>query len=89
MKRWPRKHPFIFALRRWGRFAQNVPGGQERGCFRGQHAAYWRFYSNMNIIKCALVFFWLCSSCKPTILKKPQPITNVIVVGTNHSHYSV
>ena len=41
--------------------------------------AYRRFYSNMHIIKYALVFFWLRSSCKPTILKKPQPITNVIV----------
>ena len=37
----------------------------------------------------AVEFFWLCSSCKPTILKKPQPITNVIIVGANHSHYSV
>ena len=26
-----RKHPFLLALRRRGRFAQNVPGGEERG----------------------------------------------------------
>ena len=28
--------------------------------------ACWRFYSNMHIIKYALVFFWLRSSCKET-----------------------
>ena len=26
-----RKHPFLLALRRWGRFARNVPSGEERG----------------------------------------------------------
>ena len=26
-----RKHPFLHALRRWGRFARNVPSGEERG----------------------------------------------------------
>ena len=26
-----RKHPFLLALRRWGRFARNVPGDEERG----------------------------------------------------------
>ena len=26
-----RKHPFLFALRRWGRVARNVPSGEERG----------------------------------------------------------
>ena len=26
-----RKHPFLLALRRWGRVAQNVPSGEERG----------------------------------------------------------
>ena len=26
-----RKHPFLLALRRWERFARNVPGGEERG----------------------------------------------------------
>ena len=41
--------------------------------------ASWRFYSNMHIIKNASIFFWLRSSCKLTILKKPQPITNVSV----------
>ena len=24
-----RKHPFLLALRRWGRFARNVPSGEE------------------------------------------------------------
>ena len=31
------KHSFLLALRRWGRFARNVPSGEERrrnGCFR-------------------------------------------------------
>ena len=27
---------------------------------------YWRFYSNIHIIKYAQVFFWLRSSCKET-----------------------
>ena len=26
-----RKHPFLLALRRWGRFARNVTSGEERG----------------------------------------------------------
>ena len=26
-----RKHSFLHALRRWGRFARNVPGCEERG----------------------------------------------------------
>ena len=26
-----RKHPFLLALHRWGRFARNVPSGEERG----------------------------------------------------------
>ena len=26
-----RKHPFLLALRRWGRFERNVPSGEERG----------------------------------------------------------
>ena len=26
-----RKHPFLLALRRWGRFSRNVPIGEERG----------------------------------------------------------
>ena len=26
-----RKDPFLLALRRWGRFARNVPSGEERG----------------------------------------------------------
>ena len=26
-----RKHPFLLARRRWGRFARNVPSGDERG----------------------------------------------------------
>ena len=26
-----RKHPFLLAVRRWGRFTRNVPGGEERG----------------------------------------------------------
>ena len=26
-----RKHPFLLALRRWGRFARKVPSGEERG----------------------------------------------------------
>ena len=26
-----RKHPFLLALRRWGRFARNAPSGEERG----------------------------------------------------------
>ena len=26
-----RNHPFILALRRWGRVARNVPSGEERG----------------------------------------------------------
>ena len=26
-----RKHPFLLALRRWGRFARNVPSDDERG----------------------------------------------------------
>ena len=26
-----RKHLFLHALRRWGRFARNVPSGEERG----------------------------------------------------------
>ena len=26
-----RKHPFLPALRSWGRFARNVPIGEERG----------------------------------------------------------
>ena len=26
-----RKHPFLLALRRWGRFARNVPSGEKRG----------------------------------------------------------
>ena len=26
-----RKDPFLLALRRWGRFARNVPSGKERG----------------------------------------------------------
>ena len=26
-----RKHPFLLAPRRWGRFAQNVTSGEERG----------------------------------------------------------
>ena len=26
-----RKYPFLLALRRWGRFARNVPSGEERG----------------------------------------------------------
>ena len=26
-----RKHPFLLALRRWGRFARNVQSGEERG----------------------------------------------------------
>ena len=26
-----RKHPFLLALRRWGRFARNVLSGEERG----------------------------------------------------------
>ena len=26
-----RKHPFLLALRRWRRFARNVPTGEERG----------------------------------------------------------
>ena len=26
-----RKHPFLLALRRWGRFARNVPSDEERG----------------------------------------------------------
>ena len=25
-----RKHPFLLARRRWGRYARNVPGGEER-----------------------------------------------------------
>ena len=26
-----RKHPLLLVLRRWGRFAPNVPSGEERG----------------------------------------------------------
>ena len=26
-----RKHPFLHAFLRWGRFARNVPSGEERG----------------------------------------------------------
>ena len=26
-----RKHSFLLALRRWGRSARNIPGGEERG----------------------------------------------------------
>ena len=26
-----RKHPFLLALRRWGRFAQNIPSSEEPG----------------------------------------------------------
>ena len=26
-----RKHPFLLALGRWGRFGRNVPRGEERG----------------------------------------------------------
>ena len=26
-----RKHPFLLALRRWGRSARNIPSGEERG----------------------------------------------------------
>ena len=39
-----RKHPFLLALRRWGHFARNVPGGEERGetdVFAGYCS--WRF----------------------------------------------
>ena len=25
-----RKHPFLLALRRWGRFARNMPSGEEQ-----------------------------------------------------------
>ena len=40
-----RKHPFLFALRRWGRFARNVPGGEEHGetdVFAGYHTSGFR-----------------------------------------------
>ena len=42
-----RKHPFLLALRRWGRFARNVPGGEERG-ERDVFAGYINFTLQMK-----------------------------------------
>ena len=39
-----RKHPFLLALRSWGRFARNVSSGEERGetdVFAGYSFHYW------------------------------------------------
>ena len=39
-----RKHPFLLALRSWGRFARNVPSGEEReetDVFAGYSFHYW------------------------------------------------
>ena len=47
-----RKHPFLLPLRRWGRFARNVPSGEERGetdVFAGydigKHLPVWFIFS--------------------------------------------
>ena len=46
-----RKHPFLLALRSWGRFARNVPIGEERGetdVFAGYNSHKWSFCTPMN-----------------------------------------
>ena len=57
-----RKHPFVLALRRWGR--ENVPSGEERGQ-RDVFAGY--NYVN-NCVECNVLteYCWLEHACPST-----------------------
>ena len=52
-----RKHPFLLALRRWGRFARNVQSGQERG--QTDVFAGYKYMSTQNLKPAETASKWL------------------------------
>ena len=63
-KRSLRKYPFLLALRLWGRFAPNVPSGEERGetdVFAGYFKRFRAYSISLNSSNVVLFFLELNS----------------------------